>query len=101
MIRLLKADEIMWEPADFVKIDIEGFEWDMLRSFPLFHHCRNVHLELHIPHLERRGLDYREIVRLIPFDLVQVRNYKGLRLTEVGPDDTLEGYCSLLITPRP
>ena len=99
-IGLLRLDNIFWEHADFIKIDIEGFEYELLRSFPLlFEFCSNVHLELHIPHLIGRGLDYRDIYSLIPFHKVKVVNYQHGKLEEVGANSQLEGFCSLLITP--
>ncbi|MDP2269817.1 MAG: FkbM family methyltransferase [Archangium sp.] len=98
---ILRFDQVFFEPPDFIKIDIEGFEHELLASFPnLFKFCRNMHLELHIPHLERRGVDYLETFRRIPFESVRVRNYQYGQLTEVGPNDKLSGYCSLMITPR-
>jgi hypothetical protein len=98
---ILRFDQAFWEPADFIKIDIEGFEYELVRSFPnLFKFCRNMHLEVHVPHLEKRNVDYREIYKRIPFDQVNVFNYQYGKLTKVGPDDTLSGYCSLLISPK-
>jgi FkbM family methyltransferase len=100
-IGLLRFDHIFWERADFIKIDIEGFEYEFLKSFPkLFEFCSNIHLELHIPHLASRGVDYREIYTLIPFDRVNVVNYQYGQMKEVSICDRLEGFCSLLITPR-
>lgn len=98
-IGLLRLDHILWERADFIKIDIEGFEYELLKSFPtLFDFCRNIHLELHIPHLINRGLDYMDIYSLIPFGKVKVVNYQHGQTKEVGPQEKLEGFCSLLIT---
>jgi FkbM family methyltransferase len=100
-IGLLRFDHIFWERADFIKIDIEGYEYELMKSFPnLFHFCRNIHLELHIPHLINRGIDYREIYNLIPFDSVRVVNYQHGQLSDVVRNDQLAGFCSLLITPR-
>ena len=100
-IGLLRFDHIFWERADFIKIDIEGFEYELLKSFPkLFDFCSNIHLELHIPHLVSRGVDYREIYTSIPFDRVKVVNYQFGQMKEVTISDRLEGFCSLLITPR-
>lgn len=98
---ILRFDQALWEPADFIKIDIEGFEYELIRSFPnIFHFCSNMHLEVHVPHLEARGVDYREIYKRIPFGDVVVHNYQYGKLTRMGPDDTLSGFCSLLITRR-
>jgi FkbM family methyltransferase len=100
-IGLLRFDHIFWERADFIKIDIEGFEYELLKSFPkLFDFCNNVHLELHIPHLANRKIDYREIYTLIPFDKLKVVNYQYGKMKEVTISDQLEGFCSLLITPK-
>jgi FkbM family methyltransferase len=100
-IGLLRFDHIFWERADFIKIDIEGFEYELLKSFPrIFEFCGNIHLELHIPHLINRGIDYREIYELIPFEKVKVINYQHGQMTSVAKSDQLEGFCSLFITPR-
>lgn len=100
-IGLLRFDQIFWERADFIKIDIEGFEFEFLTSFRnLFEFCNSVHLELHIPHLVKRGLDYQEIYRLIPFDKCNVQNYQHGQCKSVGPLDKLEGFCSLLISAK-
>jgi len=100
-IGLIRFDQIYWERPDFVKIDIEGFEYELIKSFPnLFDFCPNVHLELHIPHLQNRGLDYREIYEAIPFEKVKVINYQNGYLREVVLADNLDGFCSLLVTAR-
>ena len=100
-IGLLRFDNIFWERADFIKIDIEGFEYEFLKSFnKLFDFCPNVHLELHIPHLINRGLDYKEVYELIPFDRVNILNYQNGQLTSIGKTDELSGFCSLLITAK-
>lgn len=100
-IGLLRFQDIFWEPADFIKIDIEGFEYEFVSSFSnIFDFCKNVHLELHIPHLERRSLNYQDILEKIPFDQVEVVNYQHGTLVEVVKGQPLEGYCSLLIRPN-
>lgn len=98
---LMRFDNIFWESADFIKIDIEGFEFELFESFDkMFDFCLNMHLELHIPHLINRGLDYRLIYHKIPFEKVKVLNYQHGKLTEVGPNDSMDGFCSLLISKR-
>jgi FkbM family methyltransferase len=100
-VNIIRLDNIFWEKPDFVKIDIEGYEHELLRSLPdLFEFSTNMHLEIHVPHLDRRNIDYREIYRLIPFDKVRVRLSRGGQVTDVGPDDVLSDYCTLLITPK-
>jgi Methyltransferase FkbM domain len=85
-----------WDYADFLKMDIEGFEYDVILGNPyLFDLARHMHIEVHIPHLERRGLDYRKIINLIPFDKFDVYNHD---LNHPFQRDTpLEGFCGLFL----
>jgi FkbM family methyltransferase len=100
-VNIIRLDHAFFERPDFVKIDIEGYEYELMKCLPdIFEFCDNIHLEIHVPHLDRRGIDYREIYRLIPFDKVRVRLARYTNTTELGPDDTLEDYCTVLITPR-
>jgi FkbM family methyltransferase len=100
-VNIIRLDHIFWERPDFMKIDIEGYEHELLKSMPdLFDFCTNLHLEIHVPHLQNRGIDYRETFNRIPFDRVRVRKSLWGTMTEVGPDDVLEGFCTLLITPK-
>jgi FkbM family methyltransferase len=100
-VNIIRLDNIFWEKPDFIKIDIEGYEHELMKSLPdLFEFCDNVHLEIHVPHLDRRNIDYRDIYRLIPFDKVRVRLSHYGSVKDIGPDETLVGYCTLLITPR-
>ncbi|SFM79524.1 FkbM family methyltransferase [Methylobacterium pseudosasicola] len=88
----------MWQKADFIKVDIEGFEYELITGAEwIFSACRNMHLELHIPHLKQRGLDYRSVFNKIPFDKFDVYWLQGSTFTEVGPGSQLEGFCTLLL----
>lgn len=100
-INLMKLDSIMLDAPDFVKIDIEGYEHELIKDMPdLFEFCQNVHLEIHVPHLVARGIDYRETFLKIPFDRVNVHLSTWGQLTKIGPDDELTNFSTLLITPR-
>lgn len=93
---------VAWHKADFLKMDIEGFEYDILTECPwIFDLATHMHVELHIPHLERRGLDYRDVTRLIPFDKFDIGNYQAGALTRIGADTPLAGYCSLMMKRQP
>jgi FkbM family methyltransferase len=100
-IRVIDVRSIAWHKADFLKMDIEGFEYDLLTECPwIFDLATNMHIELHIPHLERRSLDYRDVTRLLPFDEFEVHNSHGLSLEPVTADTPLSGYCSLMMKRR-
>lgn len=91
--------EVCWDRGDFLKMDIEGYEYDLLTRDPwIFDLATHMHIELHIPHLERRGLDYRRVMEVIPFDRFDVFNH--MTGEAVFFDTPLQGYCSLLFRRR-
>ncbi len=100
-VNIIRLDTIWWEKPDFVKIDIEGFEYELVRACPaIFDLCDNIHLEIHVPHLEARGLNYRDIYDMIPFDRFRVRRSDGANIVELSPDSVLSGFSTLLLTPK-
>ncbi len=100
-LHVVDLASIAWRKADFLKMDIEGFEYDLIMAYPwVFDLATHMHVELHIPHLERRGLDYREVVRLLPFDRFDVLNYQKGVLTPIAAATELSGYCSLMLKRR-
>ena len=94
---------IAWSKADFLKMDIEGFEYDLLTRHPwLFDVATNLHIELHIPHLEGRGLDYQRVMDVIPFDTFDIWEigHGGGDLSQwplVTRKTPLAGFCSLMM----
>jgi FkbM family methyltransferase len=99
-LELIDVRNIAWDRADFLKMDIEGFEYDILTNNPwVFELATNLHIELHIPHLANRGLDYRKVTALIPFDQFDVFNH-GLD-QPVHADTKLSGFCGLMLRRKP
>ena len=90
-----------WDRGDFMKMDIEGFEHDVITRNPwIFDLATNMHIEVHIPHMIHRGLDYRQIIDLIPFDQFTVINYQDAKLVEISRNTPLSGFCSLMMKRR-
>jgi FkbM family methyltransferase len=84
--------------VDFAKVDIEGFEFDLIMKFQwFFDFARHYHLELHIPHLERRGVDYREAFSKIPFDKFDVTDWQTRSPVLVERNTELSGYTTLML----
>ncbi len=100
-IAVVDVRAVLWDRPDFVKMDIEGFEYDILTKNPwIFDSCTHMHLELHIPHLEARNLDYREVMKLIDFESFEIFNSQGSQLLPVEKNTELSGYCSLMMRRR-
>jgi FkbM family methyltransferase len=88
-----------WDRGDFLKMDVEGYEYDLLTRDPwIFDVATNMHIELHIPHLDRRGLDYRHVMAVIPFDRFDVFNHRADN--PVYCDTRLSGFCGLMFRRR-
>jgi FkbM family methyltransferase len=84
--------------VDFMKVDIEGFEYDLISNCSnFFELARNFHLELHIPHLKRRNLDYKDVYERIPFDKFDVTDWQSGSPVIVHAASELDGYCSLMM----
>ncbi|MGI9469422.1 MAG: FkbM family methyltransferase [Rubripirellula sp.] len=99
MIEIVGLRNFCWDYADFIKMDIEGYEYEILTENPwLFDMADNLHLEIHIPHLERRGFEYRRIMDVIPFDDFDVFNH--CYENPVEATTALSGFCSLMMKRR-
>jgi hypothetical protein len=95
-LELVDIRDVAWDHADFLKMDIEGFEYDILTANPwVFDLATHLHIELHIPHLVARGLDYRKVTSLIPYDRFDVFNHSGCH--HVYADTSLSGFCGLML----
>jgi FkbM family methyltransferase len=100
-MNLLPLSQVIWHKPDFLKIDIEGYEYDLVKGTPhLFDMADNIHLELHIPFMQARGLDYREIYKRIPFDRFRVRTSQYGLFRDIGPNEELDGFRPVMLTRR-
>jgi FkbM family methyltransferase len=98
----MPAKYMLFDPPDFVKVDIEGYEYEVITGMPYFFDlCDNIHLEIHIPHLAKRALDYQSITNLIPagrFDaFVTSTDQPSCYLQDFSG---LDGYCSLFLKSK-
>lgn len=95
-IQVASIRDVCWDKADFLKMDIEGFEYDLITENPwIFDLATHHHIELHIPHLIARNLNYQDVVAKIPFEKFDVFNHKDEN--RVYADTPLEGFCSLML----
>lgn len=98
---LVRPDWMLLERPDFIKIDIEGYEYELIKAMPwLFDLSDNIHFEIHVPHLINRGVNYREIYEAIPFDRFRVRRAAWGQLTELNADSEIEGFAALFLTAK-
>lgn len=98
-VGVMRLDWLMFERPDFIKIDIEGYEHELLEAFPnLFDFCDNLHLEIHVPHLVRRNIDWRETFNKVPFDRFRVRLNMYGSVEDIGRDRVLTDYSTLLLS---
>lgn len=65
-------------PVDFVKIDVEGCEYDILKNSSYIKDCKYLEIEFHGP---ERSLNFRNPKTFIEYNF---KNYK-LLLTDLGP----------------
>lgn len=98
-VEIVNVRDVCWDKADFLKMDIEGFEYDILTENPwMFELARNMHIELHIPHLLARGLDYRKVLEVLPFEEFDVFNHDCQHPVHAASE--LSGFCGLMLRRR-
>lgn len=100
-IHVVNFENFAGHKVDFAKVDIEGFEFDLITKFDwFFDFATHYHLELHIPHLAHRGLDYRAAYRRIPFDKFSIEDWQTKMPVVVKEDSDLSGFATLLMKRR-
>lgn len=98
---VIDLQDAAWENADFLRMNVEGLEHDIITRNPwIFGLATHMHIDVHIPNLLQRGLDYREIIDLIPFDQFSIQNYQDGQLAPIDKSTALSGICSLMMKRR-
>jgi len=98
----LPAKYMLFDAPDFIKIDIEGYEHEVITGMPhLLSLCDNIHLEVHIPHIAARGIDYESITNLIPLNRFEAYVTSTVQPPRyINSFSGLEGYCSLFLKAK-
>jgi len=97
-VAFVSLNDLLLVPPDFIKIDIEGYEHELIMSDKkLLGKVQCIHLELHIPLLNSKQLNYEDITATIPWKKSDVYNYSGGNLSPISLSTKLDGFCSLFI----
>lgn len=98
---LLDLRHMVWEKADFLKLNVGCAEFDAILQNPwIFNLATHMHLKLHIPDLMGRGLDYRQLIDLIPLGQFTFFSFRDEQLVEIEGTTQLSGTCSLMMKRR-
>jgi FkbM family methyltransferase len=100
-IRSISLREAGCAKFDFVKVDIEGYEFELLGDGHFVELCRqarHVHLEMHFGHLIRRGISVHDCrVRLAATGLKGSELYSGTEMFSFFDTCKPDGFYSFLL----
>jgi FkbM family methyltransferase len=100
-VAFVSLNETLLAPPDFIKIDIEGYEHELIMADKnLLGKVPCIHLELHIPLLNIKKLNYKDITATIPWGDCEVHNYASGKLSPISLETDLDGFCSLFIKQK-
>jgi FkbM family methyltransferase len=100
-VAFVSLNDLLLAPPDFIKIDIEGYEHELIMADKkLLGKVPSIHLELHIPLLNIKKLNYKDITNTIPWEDCEVQNYASGKLSPISLEAELDGFCSLFIKKK-
>lgn len=100
-VAFVSLNDLLLVPPDFIKIDIEGYEHELIMADKkLLGKVPCIHLELHIPLLNIKKLNYKDITATIPWGDCEVQNYASGKLSPTFLETELDGFCSLFIKQK-
>lgn len=80
-LRGRRIEPFVDEPFDFIKTDIEGYEFELLNDpvyLDLLGRAKSSHLELHLGHLSKRGINLQQLL-----DLLHAADIRGTELNSM------------------
>lgn len=101
-IRSTPLNDLVLDRVDFVKVDIEGYEYEMLESprfVELVANAKSSHFELHLGHLHGRGVLISDCVtRMKAAGISGIELYSGTELYQFLSSCDKKGFYSFLLS---
>jgi hypothetical protein len=100
-LKTCHLSEYAAKPFDFVKTDIEGYEFELLSDphfLKLVKNSKNSHFELHLGHLVKRGVELEDCINLLKkANIKGTELYSKIEMYEFLATCKRDGFYSFLI----